>query len=64
MLSPPLVNNNKDKKDMLSSLLLKPFLRQDVLLSCLSPIKNYFEDIVLAHVVVFVGILSLLYFFY
>ena len=63
MLSLPLVNHNEDMKDMLSPLLLKPFLRQDVLLSCLSP-KNYFEDIVLAHVLVFVGILSLLHFFY
>ena len=64
MLSPTLVNNNKDKKDMLSYLLLEPFLRQDVLLSCLSPIKNFIKDNVPAHVLVFAGILSLLHFFY
>ena len=49
---------------MLSFLLLKPFLRQDAELSCLSPIKNFIKDNVPVHVLVFTGILSLLHFFY
>ena len=50
--------------DMLSSLILIPFLRQDAELSCLSPMKNLIKDIVPVHVLVFTGILSLLHFFY